>query len=93
MWRLSHRKLTSTGDLYAFFNFAGPYQILALQRGGDCGGRFLGAGGDTMIKFRMRDLSVPIAVSSLLQSLEARASNAAKAKAKAKAAEAKAKAS
>jgi len=46
-----------------------------------------------MIKFRMRDLSVPVAVSSLLQSLEARASNAAKAKAKAKAAEAKAKAS
>ena len=46
---LSHRKLTSTGDLYALFNFAGPYQILAGQRGGDCGGRFLGAGGNPIM--------------------------------------------
>jgi len=38
-----------------------------------------------MIKYRMRDLYVPIAVSSLLQSLAAKADNAAKAaKAKAK---------
>ncbi len=37
-----------------------------------------------MIKYRMRDLSVPIAVSSLLQSLAAKAANAAEAKAKAK---------
>ena len=36
-----------------------------------------------MIKFRMRDLYVPIAVSSLLQSLEAKAANVAKAQAKA----------
>ncbi len=45
-----------------------------------------------MIKFRMPVLSVPIAVSSLLQSLAAKAANAAEAQAKAAAAKAKAKA-
>ena len=46
-----------------------------------------------MIKFRMRDIYIPIAVSSLLKSLEAKAAHRrAKAEAKARA-EAKAKAS
>ena len=39
-----------------------------------------------MIKFRMRDIYIPVAVSSLLQSLEAKAANVAKAAAKVRAA-------